>query len=146
MNLADGDLVALWIKRSTRWVEFLTAVGSDHRTAFGRKVGEVHWLGSPDYGPWTWLGFFWEHEAFWFGYGFDGRHWRPLIEADARNPSARAWSVLKRQMPEVWTHQRTGNYLRLWAPIDLLPAGARAHARWLRERAQELHEYTLADT
>lgn len=120
----------------------MEATRQEQIARLGREVGPVQWIGSPNLGPWTWLGFFWEKERFWFGYGFTGRDFRLLVEADATRPEARAWSLLKRELPEVWNFSRAGKYLRLFAGDDL-PGNPRAHGLWLRARALELHEYAV---
>lgn len=144
MKLTDGRLVLLWTERSGQWHRTLAALHRHHERNLGRAPGPIHWIGSPDAGPWTWFGFFWEPEKFWFGYGLQDGDWRPLIEADTRQPAARAWRHLAEQLPEVWPVAGAGSYRRLWAPPEI-GALARAHERWFRDRSQELNDYALGN-
>lgn len=121
----------------------MEAARRDQIARVGREIGPIHWIGSPNLGPWTWLGFFWERERFWFGYAFTGDAWRLLLEADDSRPESKSWDLLKRQLPEVWNYRREGRYLRLWAEADL-PATDQAHRAWLRSRSQELDEFVLS--
>lgn len=143
MSLSDGELMSLWLRRNQRWVAMLETARREQIDRLGRKIGPVHWIGSPEFGPWTWLGFFWESERFWFGYGYDGKGLSLLIEADASYPAAGAWDLLRKQMPDVWNYSRTGKYLRVVAGAEL-PTGKRSHLLWLRARSHELHEFTLS--
>lgn len=143
MKISDTDLVKLWTLRCGQWQRVLVALRRHHESNLGRKPGTIHWMGSPELGPWSWFGFFWEPEKCWFGYGLRNDNWRPLIEADMRQAHARAWRHLGEQLPTVWNYEKTPAYLRLWAPAEL-GTGLRAHERWFRERTQELHEYALA--
>lgn len=145
MNFPDGELVKYWNLRATLWQRLLAAQQKQHAASFGRTVGPAHWIGSPELGPWSWYGFFWEQEKYWFGYGHCNNTWRPLIEADTRNIQARSWRQLANQLPDTWKIQKISTYLRLWSPDDLGDS-LKAHERWFRNRAQELHEYALGET
>ncbi len=144
MAITDGELVGLWNRRCRRWVEVLEAVRSEQADVLGREVGPIQWIGSPAFGPWTWLGYFWTSEPFWFGYGFDGRQLRLVIEIDGRAPAAKSWLLLRRQLPAVWKFSRSENYFRLWGDAELMAAPARSQVAWLRSRGREIHEYSVS--
>lgn len=138
----DGELLDRWNQRQQQWGRILQSARAEQIRRLGRTIGPIHWIGSPETGPCTWLGFFWEPEQIWFGYGFDGREFRLLIEADAKKSAARPWKLLRLQMPEVWNYADYGRYLRLFAGIDST-GDANEQLAWLKSRSSELHEYVL---
>lgn len=142
MPLSDAQLLAHLNQRHARWVALLEAVRRDQLARTGRSVGPVHWIGSPNLGPWTWLGFFWEAERFWFGFGFTGKDWRLLVEAEARHPASRVWPLLRKQLPEVWNYNRQGDHLRLCLGSGQAQTTS-AQRSWLQARSRELDEFAV---
>lgn len=143
MTLTDAELVAQWNRRSRRWTETLVSVRQEQASTLGCRLGPMQWFGSPNLGPWTWFGYFWEPEQFWFGFGFDGRLWQPLLEVDSKQASSQSWLLLRRQLPAQWRFSRNGTFLRLWSELDAGSTAPRAQFSWLRARGRELHEYSV---
>lgn len=131
-------------QRHAGWVSLLERLRGLHARDLGRNPQPVGWIAGDTLGPISWLGYFWEPERFWFGYGFHLGEWMPLIEADIRRPAAKAWLELRAQLPGAWTVEVGGAYARLWA--TLAPsADAEQQFNWFAERSRELHEYSLSE-
>ena len=79
-------------------------------------------------GPWSWYGFYWETERFWFGYGFNQEMWQPMISADIRTRYAQSWLQLRSQLPSAWTAEVGGDFGVLvwisWVEVEVGERGA----------------------
>lgn len=142
--MTDGELLRTLVQRTGTWTALLEQLRLEHANTLGRNPQPVGWIAGDTLGRWSWLGYFWEPERFWFGYGYHRGEWTPLIEADVRNRHAQAWLQLQIQLPGAWLVDTGGPYARLWAT---LPATASREEQftWFRDRSLELHEYSLAE-
>lgn len=145
VDITDGELVRLWAARCAQWARLLEDLRVAHARDFGRTPGPLHWTLGTTLGPWSWFGFYWEPERYWFGYGFDEVEWRPLIEADHRVPGSRqVWLQMEHQIPSQWQLQKFANYSRLWGPA-VVEVDLQSHRDWFTQRSQELHEYAVVE-
>jgi hypothetical protein len=143
--MTDGDLMRVFAHRHAGWTLLLETLRTEHATSLGRTPQGIGWTAGDTLGVWSWYGFFWHPERFWFGYGLLRGQWTPLIEADIRNRHAQSWLQLRSQLPGSWSVDVGGHYARLWASLPA-SAGAEEQIGWFKERSRELHEYSLVET
>lgn len=142
--MTDSEIFREFMHRQRNWMQTLQELRSVHVSTMGKRVGEVHWLASPENGPLSWFGYFWEPEKFWFGFGWNDGVWRPLIEADLRSRHSAVWDNLRDQMGGGWETISVagGIYCRLWSRLDSAETAA-GQLQWFKERSHEIHEYLV---
>ncbi|HRE80668.1 MAG TPA: hypothetical protein PLN52_06450 [Opitutaceae bacterium] len=141
--MTDGQFMRELMQRTQRWTEVLATLRGIHRDGLGRGIEPIAWTAGDTVGLWSWFGYYWETERFWFGYGsFEGA-WQPLISADIRNRHAQSWLQLRSQLPNVWPSVTAGEYAYLWSGLGA--ADSEAQGRWFHDRSMELHEYSLME-
>ncbi|MBL9208150.1 MAG: hypothetical protein JNN01_23895 [Opitutaceae bacterium] len=142
--MTDGDLMRTLVQRCASWTALLEQLRIEHANNLGRKPEAITWIPGDTLGRWSWYGYFWSPERFWFGYGYHRGEWTPLIEADVRNPHAQSWLQLQIQLPGAWVVDMGGCYARLWAALPP-SASVETQFNWFRDRSMELHEYSLIE-
>lgn len=143
--MTDGEFLRQWILRGERWLSLLQDLRRFHAQELGRLPQAVAWVTGDTLGAFSWYGFFWEPERYWFGFGYRAGEWRPVIEADSRLPQIRYWMDLQNQIPGAWDVEVVGIWARLWAPVDMVP-DTPTQLDWFRERSRELHEFAVAES
>jgi len=139
--MTDGELLRELVQRSIGWKRVLEKLRVTHRVMMGRATEPVAWTAGDTLGTWSWFGYYWQKERFWFGYGSRGGHWQPTISADVRSPHAQSWLQLRAQLPSTWEPEIAGDFAYLWS--DLAGKDPEVHGQWLHDRSLELNEYSL---
>jgi hypothetical protein len=143
--MTDSEAFQEFLRRDQRWVQTLQELRVFHSSLMGKRLGEIQWMAGSEAGPFSWLGYFWDPERFWFGYGWNNGIWRPLIEADNRSKHSEIWQSMRDQMRGTWETIPVagGVYCRLWAQVDAEESAA-GQLQWFKERSHELHEYSIS--
>lgn len=137
----DGELMRELARRCTGWMRVLEKLRTTHRELMGRVTEPTAWTPGDTLGTWSWLGYYWEQERFWFGYGWRRGLWQPVLSADVRSPHSQSWLHLRAQLPAVWKTEASGDFAYLWS--DLAGGILAKHGQWFHDRSMELHEYSL---
>jgi hypothetical protein len=142
--MTDAQVLEEFLVREKRWLALLEDLRGFHYAQMSKVTSRCEWIASQELRQHSWLGFFWQQEMFWFGFGYHERMWRPVIEADNRSKYSDAWGKLGDQLAGTWeTVSTAGNlYRRLWSPATLAEETA-DQSRWFRDRSRELHEYVV---
>jgi len=141
--MTDGELIQQLAKRSAGWEGVLGKLRSVHIDNLGRAIEPTQWVEGESAGIWSWFGYYWQTERFWFGYGLNRGGWQPIISADIRSRHAQSWLQLRSQLPSAWSAEVGGDFAFLWS--SLADAEASAQGRWFHDRSMELHEYSLME-
>lgn len=142
--MTDAEIMQEFLRREQRWLRLLDDLRAYHTTQMGKVTTHAEWLVGGELRRFSWLGYFWHHEMFWFGFGLNGSRWEPLIEADNRSKYSDLWGNLGTQLPGVWevVAAAENRYRRLWAPLEIDETSA-AQLLWFKERSRELHEFII---
>lgn len=144
MILSDTEILRVFLARERRWLDTLNTLRTYQEVQMGKLVTGVQWMSGKELGRFSWLGFSWHREMFWFGYGLFQDVWRPLIEADTRSRFSGVLEHMQEELNGAWESVAAeGNlYRRLWAPPDV--AGeSESELNWFRARSRELHEFVV---
>lgn len=144
MLTTDAEVLLQFLQREQRWLHVLEDLRAYHKTQMGKVTTACEWMGGDTFRRFSWLGYYWYREMFWFGFGLNGERWRPMIEADNRSRYSDAWGGLGDQLAGTWeTVTTAGNlYRRLWAPGEMAET-SEAQLQWFKERSRELHEFVI---
>lgn len=142
--MTDAQIIREFLEREQGWLRVLHGVRDYHQKRMGKLITAVQWVGGKELGRFSWLGYYWHQEMFWFGYGLNEGIWRPMIEADNRSKFSAVLDNMRNELAGVWESVTTeGNlYRRLWSPVEV--AGRfEAELEWFKARSRELHEFAL---
>jgi hypothetical protein len=141
--MSDAEIIREFLRREHRWLSLLNELRVYHQTQMGKITTASEWVGGNERGRFSWLGYYWHREMFWFGFGLNDDRWQPLIEADNRSKYSDAWGNLGAQLAGTWeVVSAGGSYRRLWAPPEIAEDST-VQLHWFRERSRELHEYVI---
>lgn len=142
--MTDAELIRRFAEGERRWLVTLGKLRDFHVERFGRTASATQWIGGVELGRFSWLGFYWPTQFFWFGYGFHGHAWQPLIEVDDRSASSVVIRRLQAEHCGPWRRVDGGvrPYLRLWSELPLA-ADSAVDLDWFQARSRELHEYVV---
>lgn len=141
--MTDGELLRQLVQRSISWKGVLEKLRATHTETLGRSIEVTSWVAGDTLGTWSWYGFYWDPERFWFGYGYHGDTWQPMISADIRTRHAQSWLQLRSQLPTVWSASVGGDFAYLWSSLG--DRDPQEQSRWFHDRSMELHEYSLME-
>lgn len=141
--MTDGELLRQLVQRSIRWKRILERLQETHVAVLGRSPEMIAWVPGDTLGTWSWYGYYWDPERFWFGYGYHGDTWQPMVSADLRSRHTHSWLQLRAQLPGIWNASVGGDFAYLWS--DLGDREPEEQGRWFHDRSMELHEYSLLE-
>lgn len=144
VRMSDADAIQQFLVREQRWLKALQALRGYHEAQMGKVTTGIQWIGGRELGRFSWLGFYWHQEMFWFGYGSSEGVWRPLIEADNRSKYGAVLDNMRVELCGIWESvTMEGNlYRRLWSPTEV--AGkSETELEWFKARSRELHEFVV---
>lgn len=140
----DAEIIQQFLAREQRWLQTLQTLRGYHEAQMGKVTTGIQWMGGRELGRFSWLGYYWHQEMFWFGYGMHEGIWRPLIEADNRSKYSGVLENMRTELFGTWeTVAAEGTlYRRLWA----VPEASRSSGTeldWFKARSRELHEFVV---
>ncbi len=142
--MTDGELLRQLVQRSISWNGVLEKLRATHAETLGRSIDGLSWIADAPLGIWSWYGFYWKAERFWFGYGYQGGAWQPTISADIRTHYVQSWMQLRAQLPLAWgVDEVRGPFAYLWSSLG--DRDPEEQGRWFHDRSMELHEYSLLE-
>ena len=140
----DAQIIQQFLVREQLWLQTLQALRTYHEAQMGKVTTGIQWMGGRELGRFSWLGYYWHQEMFWFGYGLHEGIWRPLIEADNRSKYCGVLENLRVELCGTWESVAAeGNlYRRLWSalPTSHTPE---FELEWFKARSRELHEFVV---
>lgn len=142
--MTDAEAIRVLLNREQRWLQVLQTLRGFHETQMGKVTTGIQWIGGRELGRFSWLGFYWHQEMFWFGYGLHEGVWRPLIEADNRSRFATVLENMRSELSGVWeTVSAEGTlYRRLWSSAEVAGT-SEDELEWFKARSRELHEFVV---
>ena len=140
----DAEVLQQFLVREQRWLQALQALRTYHEAQMGKVTTGIQWMGGRELGRFSWLGYFWHLEMFWFGYGLHEGVWRPLIEADNRSKYCGVLENLRTELSGTWESVAAEGtlYRRLWSPVTTSGASD-SELDWFKARSRELHEFVV---
>src|SRR4051812_43355530 len=98
----DAEIIQEFLLRERRWLRTLQELRAYHNAQMGKATTNVLWVQGGELDRLSWLGYYWDNERFWFGYGLHEGVWRPLIEADNRSEYSSVWLSMRAELVGTW--------------------------------------------
>ena len=142
--MGDAKIIQQFLSLEQRRLQTLQALRTYHEEQMGKVTTGIQWMGGVELGRFSWLGYFWHIEMFWFGYGLHEGVWRPLIEADNRSKYCWVLENLRTELSGTWESVAAEGtlYRRLWSPAKTAGT-SETELDWFRARSRELHEFVV---
>ncbi|HWL15381.1 MAG TPA: hypothetical protein VNR00_07235 [Opitutus sp.] len=142
--MTDAEVLHQFLAREQRWLQTLQALRSFHEAQMGKVMTGIQWIAGRELGRFSWLGYYWHQEMFWFGYGMREGLWRPLIEVDNRSRFSDVLESMRTELSGRWESVTAeGNlYRRLWSEPSVAGESA-SELEWFKARSRELHEFVV---